>query len=96
MFVTIVVCYGWMDPDGLPSLILEYMTYGSLDKILENNHPSYLQNNRLPKLSKVSSLHHKDVRRAFLTIFNSFQIQKFTTSTTHNNLLCLISDVMMS
>ena len=68
----IVVCYGWMNPDGLPSLIFEYMSYGSLDKILESNHPRALQTSCLPKLSKVSSLKHTVVRRAFLTIFYSF------------------------
>ena len=53
----IVKCLGFSKkPNELPSLIFEFMTYGSLDKILDSNRTKKFQTSCLPTLSYVSSL----------------------------------------
>ena len=52
----IVKCLGFSKKSNeLPSLIFEFMTYGSLDKVLDSNRTKKNQTSCLPKLSDVSS-----------------------------------------
>ena len=52
----IVKCLGFSKKSNeLPSLLFEFMSYGSLDKILDINRTKNFQTSCLPQLSNVSS-----------------------------------------
>ena len=54
----VVKCLGFSkEPNELPSLLFEFMDFGSLENILAFNRTKNLKINRAPKLKNVNSLH---------------------------------------
>ena len=53
----VVKCLGFSkEPNELPSLLFEFMDFGSLENILAFNRTKNLKNSRAPKLKNVNSL----------------------------------------
>ena len=67
----VVKCLGFSkEPNELPSLLFEFMVFGSLENILAFNRTKNLKNSRAPKLKNVNSL------QLFFCYFFKFQILK--------------------